>query len=65
MRLSGGYGGGCLEGLVRVTGGCGEAVWRAWGGCLEGLERVSEGCEEAVWRVLGGCLEGVVMLSGR
>ncbi len=39
----GGYMGGCgeavrcrktLHDLLRLSGGCGEVVWRVWGGCL-------------------------------
>ncbi len=45
------HAGGCW----RVTGGCGEAVWRLWEGYLEdmgrlhgGVGRLSSGCKEAV-----------------
>ncbi len=27
--------GDCLEDVERLSGGCGEAVWRVWGSCLE------------------------------
>ncbi len=39
---------GCLEDVGRVSGGCGEAVWRVKQGCLEGVGRLSGGCGEAV-----------------
>ncbi len=47
-RVSGGCGGGCLEGVGRLSEGCGEAVWRVWGGCLEGVGRLSGGCGETL-----------------
>ncbi len=56
--------------MGRLSGGCGEAVWRVWEDCLEGVVRLSEGCRrlsigcgEAVWRVWVGSLEGVRRLS--
>ncbi len=36
--------GGCLEGVVKLSGGHGEAVSRVRGGCLEGVGRLSSGC---------------------
>ncbi len=74
--LSGGYGGGYLEGVGRLCGGLArlpggyewltdEGVWRVWGrGCLEGVWKLFEGCGEALQRVYGGCLDGVGRLSG-
>ncbi len=46
--LSGGLWGGCLEGVGRMSEGCGEAVWSVCGGCLEGVGRLSVECGEAV-----------------
>ncbi len=47
----------------RLSGGCGEVVWRMGRGCLEGMVMLSGAYGEAVWRVWGGCLEGVGRLS--
>ncbi len=44
-----------LEGVGRLSGGCGETVWRGWGGCLDDLGKLS-GC---VGRLYGGCREAV------
>ncbi len=52
--------GGCLEGVGRLSRGCGEAVWRVWEGYLEDVGRQSRGYGvvgvgrpqgEAIWRV--------------
>ncbi len=56
----------------KLSGWCGDSVWRVWGvclecvcvGCLEDFERLSRGCGDAVWRMWGGSLEGVWRLSG-
>ncbi len=50
--------------MRRLSGRCGEAVWRVWEGYLEGVVRLSGGCGEAFWRVWGGCLESVGRLLG-
>ncbi len=36
--------GGCLEGFVRLSEGCGEFVWMVCGDCPEGVERISGRC---------------------
>ncbi len=48
----------CMEAVWKLSGGCGEvvwrvleAVWRVWEGCLEGVVWLSEVCGETVWRV--------------
>ncbi len=57
--------GGYLEGVRRLSGGCGKDDWWVWGGCLElgeavgrgwggywvGVGRLNGGCGESVWRV--------------
>ncbi len=54
---------GCLDGVGRLSRGCGEAelrcgetVWRVWEGCMEGVARMSgvcgEGCQETVGEAL-------------
>ncbi len=61
---------GCLKGVGRLYGGCGDAVWwvckAIWsvrGGCGEGVQKLS-----GVWGGFlgdkGGCLIGVRRLSG-
>ncbi len=40
--------GGCLEGVGRLSKGCGEAVWRVSGGCLEGVGRYFIGYRDYV-----------------
>ncbi len=64
--------------MGKLSGGCGEDVWRACGSCLKwlgrlsagydgmsgGFGRLSGGCGKAVWRVWGDCIEGVGKLSG-
>ncbi len=47
--------GGCLEGVERLSFGCGKAVKRVRGGCLEGIEKLSG----AVGRLSGGCEKAV------
>ncbi len=42
------WGGGCLEGVERLSSGCGEAIWSVWGSCLEGKAMLFAGCVEAV-----------------
>ncbi len=52
--MSRGCEGGCLKGLGRLYGECGEAVWRVWDECLECVGRLPAGCWEDVWKVWGG-----------
>ncbi len=40
--------GSCLEGVLRLSGVCGEVVWGVWEGSLKSLGRLSRGCGEAV-----------------
>ncbi len=56
----------CLEGKIRLSAGCGEAVSTVCGGCLEGchdgVKRLSGVCGDATWgggRLSGGCGEAV------
>ncbi len=45
-----------MEGVGRLSEGCGEAVRRVWGGCMEGVRRQSGGCGEVILGVWGGYL---------
>ncbi len=40
--------GGCVKGVGRLCGGCGDAVWRVWGGSVKGVGRLSGACGEVV-----------------
>ncbi len=44
-----------MEGVGRLLGECGEAVWMMRGDCLEAVGRLSAGCGKAVW----GCRKAV------
>ncbi len=55
---------GCMDGVGRLSGECGEAVIRVRGVYLMGVVRLSRVCEDTVWMVWEGCLVGVGMLSG-
>ena len=46
-------------GVLWVSKGCLEGIWRVSWGCLEGVWKVSKGCLEVAWRVSGRSLEGV------
>ncbi len=59
-----------MEGMGRLTGGYGMAVYTVWEGCLECLGsclecvgRHHDECGEAVWKVWGRSLDGEGRLS--
>ncbi len=52
-----------MEGVGRMSGGCGPAVWRVWEVYLEVVYMLYDRCGDAVWRVWRRCLKGVERLS--